>query len=139
MRVRFPNGVEVLAVPLSERRVERGDRDLGLYMDPAWAPTWKAEMIDWKDFGLPTDPDRAVSQIVETYRLAAEGKGVEIGCIGGLGRTGTVLACMAVLAGVAADKAVAWVRTHYDARAVETAEQEGWILAFAEAVDESPS
>ena len=137
MRVRFPNGVEISAVPLSERREDREDRDFGLYMDPAWSPTWEAEMIDWKDFGLPTDPDRAISQIVEAYRRAAEGERVEIGCIGGLGRTGTVLACMAVLAGVAADKAVAWVRAQYDARAVETAEQERWVLAFAEAVNES--
>ena len=40
------------------------------------------------------------------------GERVEVTCGGGTGRTGTVLACMAVLAGVAADDAVGWVRAH---------------------------
>ncbi|MBE0636646.1 phosphatase, partial [Candidatus Bipolaricaulota bacterium] len=57
---------------------------------------------------------------------------LEIGCIGGLGRTGTVLACLAILAGVPTTEAVAWVRDHYDARAVETTDQEGWIVWFGE-------
>jgi len=137
MRVCFPNGVEVSAVRLSERRVENADRDFGLYMDPAWAPTWVAETIDWKDFGLPTDTDRAVSQIVEAYRRAANGEWVEIGCIGGLGRTGTVLACMAVLSGVPEGEAVAWVREQYDPDAVETNEQELWVLEFAAGIGET--
>ena len=134
MRVRFPNGVEVAAVPLAERRADNPDRDVGLYMDPEWAPTWEAELMAWEDFGLPTDPDAATRQITAAYRRAAAGERVEIGCVGGLGRTGTVLACMAVLAGVAAEHAVAWVREHYDPRAVETPDQAAWILRFAEAI-----
>ena len=134
MRVRFPNAVEVEALPLRERRIENPNRDLGLYMDPGWAPTWEAELIDWEDFGLPTDADQAVDQIVRAYRQAASDRRLEIGCIGGLGRTGTVLACMAVLAGVPAGEAVAWVRAHYDRCAVETADQEAWVLWFAERV-----
>ena len=54
-----------------------------------------------------------------------------MGCLGGSGRTGTVLACMAVLAGVPGDEAVAWVRGAYRAQAVETPEQEAWVLWFA--------
>ncbi len=54
-----------------------------------------------------------------------------MGCIGGLGRTGTVLACMAILAGIPAGHAVDWVREHYDPAAVETPEQEQWVLWFA--------
>ena len=42
---------------------------------------------------------------------ARRGELVEIGCLGGSGRTGTVLACMAVLAGVPPAEAVDWVRT----------------------------
>ena len=57
---------------------------------------------------------------------------VEVGCAGGLGRTGTALACMAILAGVLPDRAVAWVREHYDERAVEARAQEDWPLWFAE-------
>jgi hypothetical protein len=42
-----------------------------------------------------------------------------------------VLACMAVLAGVPPEEAVAWVRHTYKAEAVETAEQEEWVRWFA--------
>jgi hypothetical protein len=37
---------------------------------------------------------------------------------------------MAVLAGVPAADAVAWVRANYDARAVETEEQEKFVIWF---------
>ncbi len=131
MRVRFPNGVEVTAVPLAERQVENADRDFGLYLDPAWAPTWEADLIDWEDFGLPVDPATAATQIAAAYHRAEEGARIEIGCIGGLGRTGTVLACIAVLVGVRAGDAVEWVRDHYNRAAVETTDQEAWVLEFA--------
>ena len=42
-----------------------------------------------------------------------------------------MLACMAVLAGVPAAEAVAWVREAYRPQAVETAEQEAWVRWFA--------
>jgi protein-tyrosine phosphatase len=45
---------------------------------------------------------------------------VEVACSGGLGRTGTALACLAVLDGVPAGDAVAFVRGQYHPRAVET-------------------
>jgi len=43
----------------------------------------------------------------------------------------TVLACVAMLAGVPADQAVGWVRTHYDPLAIETPAQEQWVQWFA--------
>src|SRR4051794_18331496 len=71
-------------------------------MDERWAPTWPAEIIDWPDFGLPPDGAQAAAQIREAFARARVGQIVEVGCLGGLGRTGTVLACMAVLAGARA-------------------------------------
>jgi protein-tyrosine phosphatase len=56
---------------------------------------------------------------------------VEVACGGGTGRTGTVLACMAVLAGHPADDAVAWTRRHYRRHAVETPGQRRWVRWFA--------
>jgi hypothetical protein len=50
---------------------------------------------------------------------------------GGTGRTGTVIACMAILAGHPAADAVAWTRRHYRPRAVETPSQRRWIGWFA--------
>lgn len=45
---------------------------------------------------------------------------MEIACGGGHGRTGTALACLAVLDGVAPGEAVAYVREGYHRQAVET-------------------
>jgi protein-tyrosine phosphatase len=54
----------------------------------------------------------------------------EIACGGGRGRTGTALACLAVVDGVPANRAVAFVREHYDPRAVETPWQGRYVARF---------
>lgn len=59
---------------------------------------------------------------------ARAGERVEVGCIGGHGRTGTTLACLAILAGHPPGEAVAWVRANYCAEAVETPEQKAFIV-----------
>jgi protein-tyrosine phosphatase len=56
---------------------------------------------------------------------------VEIACGGGYGRTGTALACLAVLDGVPSDQAVAYVRDHYNSRAVETPWQRWFVARFS--------
>ena len=129
--VQFPDGTQVRAAALSDRREHDDWRRFGLYLDPAWRPSWLAEIIDWEDFGLPKSPAKAASQIRTAFERAKGGEHVEVGCRGGLGRTGTVLACMAVLAGVLPEEAVGWVRKNYDPRAVETSDQEGWVVWFA--------
>lgn len=101
---------------------------------PAWEPEWPAEWLDWPDFGVPRDGERAVAAVRYAYRLARDGRRVEVVCGGGTGRTGTVVACMAVLAGHPAADAVAWTRAHYRPRAVETPGQLRWVLWFAERV-----
>lgn len=55
---------------------------------------------------------------------------VEVACGGGRGRTGTALACIAVIDGVPADRAVAYVREHYDRHAVETPWQRRYVERF---------
>ena len=55
---------------------------------------------------------------------------VEIACAGGHGRTGTALACLAVLDGVPSRAAVCYVRAHYAARAVETPGQRRFVARF---------
>ena len=130
MKVVFPDGTKVNAVPLRERREDEAERDFGLYMDPRWEPSWPAELIEWEDFGVPADRERAAAQIRAAFERARAGERVEVGCAGGLGRTGTVLACMATLAGVPSAEAVEWVREHYDSRAIENEEQEEFVRAF---------
>jgi len=132
--VTFPDGTRVTASPLCTRREVDEHRDFGLYLDPAWAPTWQAELIDWPDFGLPSNPETAANEIISAFERARAGEHVEVGCVGGLGRTGTVLACMAILAGVPAGDAVTWVRKNYDSRGIETTEQEVWVGWFGRRV-----
>ena len=129
--VTFPDGSRVRASSLAERDPDDPERAYGLYLDAQWEPTWPAEMVAWADFGLPDEPEVAARQIAAAFRRAQDGELVEVGCLGGSGRTGTVLACMAVLAGVPPDEAVAWVRGAYRTQAVETAEQEAWVEWFA--------
>jgi hypothetical protein len=96
-----------------------------------WRPDWPADWIDWPDFRTPRDGRAAALKIGEAYRLARSGRRVEVACVGGTGRTGTVIACLAVLAGHPADEALAWTRSHYRPRAVETPGQRRWIAWFA--------
>jgi hypothetical protein len=135
--VKLPNGTRVRASSIHERREDDPERDFGLYLDESWRPTWPAELIEWEDFGLPLDPETAASQIEHAFALAERGGLIEVGCRAGLGRTGTVLACMAVLAGVPATQAVDWVRRAYNPGAVETPAQEAWVLWFAKRADEA--
>src|SRR5690242_8155795 len=96
-----------------------------------WNPTWEACVIDWPDLGLPQDPEAAATDIASAFDRARQGELVEVGCLAGRGRTGTVLACMAVLAGIPGDEAVAWSRQAYRRQAVETPQQAGWVRWFA--------
>ena len=98
---------------------------------PAWQPDWPADWIDWPDFRTPLDDLSAAAAIHHAYLLARSGQRVEIACGGGAGRTGTVIACMAVLAGHPTVDVVRWTRQHYRQRAVETFGQRRWITWFA--------
>ena len=103
-----------------------------LHRRAEWRPDWPAVWIDWPDFRTPRDPAAAAAGIVEAYERARAGERVEAACTGGTGRTGTVIACMAVLAGHPAADAVAWTRSHYRRRAVETPGQRRFIAWFAD-------
>jgi hypothetical protein len=48
-----------------------------------------------------------------------------------MGRTGTALACLAVIDGVPNHEAVSYVRRHYAARAVETPWQSRFVSRFS--------
>lgn len=90
---------------------------------------WEAYWLRWPDFRLPADRAEARAVLTEAWRRAADER-VEIACGGGRGRTGTALACVAVLDGVAPEDAVAYVRRHYDRHAVETPWQRAYVRRF---------
>jgi Protein-tyrosine phosphatase len=106
------------------------DPDYGLYLDSRWLPPWDHGYIDWPDFGVPANTEAAVEALKTVLERARSGQDIEVGCLGGHGRTGTALACMAVLTGHPALGAVAWVRSNYCTKAVETPEQEAFVAAF---------
>jgi len=112
--------------------------DFAVYFDERWDAdpevTWPYQLIDWPDFGLPNDEGELFEVIVDVHARAKAGELVEIACYGGVGRTGTVLSCLAICAGVQPRNAVDWVRAHYDRRAVETHEQRRLIDRFAESL-----
>ena len=100
--------------------------------DRSWSPDWPAEWIDWPDFRTPRDDPAAAAAIIAAYRRARTGERVEVACGGGVGRTGTVIACLAVLAGHPPADAIGWTRRNYRPRAVETGGQRRWVAWFAE-------
>ncbi|MGW2044561.1 protein-tyrosine phosphatase family protein [Streptomyces sp. NPDC001858] len=95
---------------------------------PQQAP-WESRWIHWPDFRLPADHRAARATLIEAWHRAADAR-VEIACDGGRGRTGTALACLAVLDGVPAPEAVEFVRRTYDRRAVETPWQRRYVRGF---------
>jgi hypothetical protein len=97
-----------------------------------WRPDWPAEWIEWPDFRTPSDDVAAAAAIGRAYQRALSGERIEVACGGGIGRTGTVIACLAILAGHPAEDALAWTRANYRRRAVETPGQRRWIAWFAE-------
>jgi hypothetical protein len=130
--VAFPDGTSVIGVSFDARDPYGRDQrpDYGLYLDHRWLPPWPHDHLDWPDFGLPNDVNRFLAALQSTLNRARAGDRVEVGCLGGHGRTGTALACLAVLSGVPSHDAIAWVRTNYCTEAIETAEQEALVLGL---------
>ncbi|WP_326582892.1 protein phosphatase [Streptomyces sp. NBC_00481] len=90
---------------------------------------WESRWLRWPDFRLPGDRAEAARVLRDAWERAADDR-VELACGGGRGRTGTALACLAVLDGVPPEEAVAYVRRHYDRHAVETPWQRRYVRRF---------
>ena len=106
--------------------------EFGVYLLGSAPPpvAWESRWLRWPDFRLPADREQAVTLLREAWERAGTQR-VELACGGGRGRTGTALACLAVLDGVPPWEAVAFVRAGYDRRAVETPWQRRYVRRFA--------
>ncbi|MBT2507815.1 protein phosphatase [Streptomyces sp. ISL-98] len=92
---------------------------------------WESRWLHWPDFWLPSSRTQARAILGDAWNRAGTER-IEVACGGGRGRTGTALACLAVLDGVPADQAVDFVRRNYDAHAVETPWQRRYVRHFAD-------
>ncbi len=137
--LQLPSGIKIYASSHDDKRKkEEFIPDWGLYLDWIWKPEWRHEHISWPDMSIPNNEVAAIESIIEAYEKALSGSKVEVGCIGGHGRTGTVLACMAVLEGVLPKEAINLVRDNYCTEAIETASQEWWIYWFSHSLFDTP-
>ncbi|MFE4692746.1 protein-tyrosine phosphatase family protein [Streptomyces sp. NPDC056749] len=136
-----PAGAGVLRLPTGRLVRGRGLRHplpagpdpaltVHLLGSPPSPVTWESAWLRWPDFRLPADRAAARSVLTEAWSRAPAER-VEVACGGGRGRTGTALACLAVLDGVPAEEAVAYVRRNYHPRAVETPWQRRYVVRFA--------
>ncbi|MGR7026000.1 protein-tyrosine phosphatase family protein [Geodermatophilus sp. URMC 62] len=130
----------VLVLPSGRRVRGRGLREplppgplpgFGVYLlgRPPGDLGWEGRWVRWPDFRLPASPEDLRQALTEALDRSATER-VELACGGGTGRTGTALACLAVLDGVPAADAVAFVRRAYRPRAVETRRQARFVAAF---------
>ena len=86
------------------------------------------------DFGVPTN-EVFEDALATAIRAAEDGAVVYVGCMGGIGRTGTFLAGLCrVLRKKGGDESVAWVRANYLTHAVETRKQEELVSSFSAAM-----
>lgn len=136
-----PASSGVLRLPSG--RLVRG-RSLRLPLPPGPSPTfavylltkpppatgWESHWLRWPDFGPPADQEQAREVLRKAWEKTLTRR-VEIACRGGRGRTGTALACLAVIDGIPPGQAVAFVRQHYNPHAVETPWQKRYVTRFA--------
>jgi hypothetical protein len=122
--VRLPGGALVRGRRLGDAP---SPADFTLVLANGPLPDWPSRRVGWRDFWVPSDTADALDGLREVRRRALAGERAEVACRGGVGRTGTALAALAVLDGLTPEEAVHWVRAHYHRRAVETPWQRGWL------------
>lgn len=122
--VTLPSGIRVRGRRMADRV---SPADFALVLADGPVPAWPHRRIHWPDFWIPTDRDDALDALREAHRRAQGGDRVEAACRGGVGRTGTALAALAVLDGLDPREALSWVRGNYHHRAVETPWQRRWL------------
>jgi protein-tyrosine phosphatase len=126
--ITMPDGSRVRGRGLRRDAPAGPDPEFGVYLlgkPPAPFP-WPQRWVSWPDFRTPKSTEDALDALREAHRRSSFER-VEVACHGGKGRTGTALAAIAVIAGLPAADAVAYVRAHYDPHAVETPGQRRWI------------
>ena len=107
----------------------------GLCLEARAARVAEAEwQLDVPDYGVPDEAAlrTVLADMLEAMRATPDGA-YHIGCKAGIGRTGTVMACLAIMAGAVEGDPVAWLRAAYHQGAIETPGQEAFVRGFTAA------
>lgn len=111
------------------------DHELDRWGDPAIIERAAAQQLTVRRWPMPdgsTPRDvHEMHDLLEEIAIARESTHVAVACMGGVGRTGTVVACALVDAGWEPSAAIAEIRRVRHPTAVETADQEAFVTAFA--------
>ncbi len=126
--VTLPSGLQVRGRRL---RASPSPADFTLVLARGPAPAWPHRYVRWPDFWVPLDRADALAALHEALGRARWGERVEAACGGGIGRTGTALAALAILDGLPRADAVRWIRDRYHPRAIETPWQRRWLASVA--------
>jgi len=87
------------------------------------------------DVNVPSDPAAFAALVEEIYAQLQEGETVVAHCLGGLGRSGMLVACLLVRSGeFGADDAIRFVRKKRDIRAIE-GEQPQFVEQYFQNLD----
>lgn len=124
-RVVFPGEVAIRTGSADEQATLPRP-DWGVYADACWEG-WPGVLVGWPDFGVPSDDSETIKAILEAVARARSGQDVMVACQFGVGRTGTMLAAVAVITGAPPSRACDWVCARYDSGAVETDSQRRWV------------
>ncbi len=131
---------QIAALPLPHtadlQRLKRSGFGLVVNLTEDPGPTRRAAAEGLKAMHAPV-PDFEAPELgqIEAFveaveRSLAHGRPVAVHCVGGLGRTGTMIAAYLVKTGMAPWDALDWVRARRPG-AIETTEQEAAVIAYA--------
>lgn len=130
--VNLPSGRRVRGRALRHYGAESQLPDFGVVLSgrpPKVRFSWESRWLKWPDFWLPSDDSAVYAALREAWRRSLTER-VDVACGGGVGRTGTALACIAVLDGLPPGEAIDFVRSEYHRRAAETPWQKRYVSKF---------
>lgn len=127
--------------------------DIGFYLDDYWVSgivtspgftpsflgpvTGDVIIYPWQDYAAPDNLDEIKRACEWMLSELGAGKFVDIGCIGGHGRTGSLVACLLVMQGMNPNEAITKVRREYCHKAVESIAQTRFIQQLAKETNPS--
>lgn len=127
-------------------------KDADVYVGLDYGMTYRASRYPWRDnqggpieflfrvtdMSAPSDPNEFKLMVDWIGGQLEAGKRVHIGCIGGHGRTGTLIAAL-VAKFCKEEDAIAWVREHYCKKAVESKAQIDFLKKYYFVKDAIPT